>query len=131
MPLKGKDGVVKAGSPSAVAVADVQSWNLDVQAESRDTYSMGDEWKGAYTHVKTWSGSVEVYLATTGIPAALEAGAAVTLELYPGGETDGTGYYSGDAVITSTAVSEAKDGEAMLTINFMGDGALTQAVVTV
>jgi hypothetical protein len=129
MPLKGKDGVVKAGT-APTAVGQVQSWNLDIQAESRQTYSMGDEWQGAYAHVKSASGSAELYLPDAGVLSDLEAGKTVALELYPGGETDGTGYFTLSAVITANAISEAKDGEAMLTVNFLADGAVTQATVS-
>lgn len=125
--LKGKDGVVKFGTP-AVAVLKVQSWNLDPQADEVSGWGMGDEWEESFTTIKRWSGSAEVYLnpADAAVPGL---GEAVAAELFPGGETSGSGFFSGNVVVTGAAKSGSKDGIPTLTINFKGTGALTESTV--
>jgi len=127
--LKGKDGVVKAGTPLA-AFGAVQNWNIDEQADVVAGWGMGDAAESAFTTVKRYSGSVEVYLNPADESDDLAVGDEVALELYPGGETSGSGYFSGDVLITGLARSSAKDGIPALNINFRNaSGVLTKGTV--
>ncbi|MGX0875925.1 hypothetical protein ACSSV4_000597 [Roseovarius sp. MBR-154] len=125
--LKGKDGVVKFGTPVAAVLA-VQSWNLDPQADEVSGWGMGDEWEESFATIKRYSGSVEVYLnpADAAVPDLAET---VAVELFPGGETTGSGFFSGNVVITGKAMSGSKDGIPTMTLNIKGTGALTESTV--
>lgn len=125
---KGKDGVVRLGTPRT-ALLHVQSWNLDVSTDAVETWSMGDEWTDNFGTVKKFSGSIECYLDDADA-AAPGVGAEIAFDLYPGGTTTGSGYYSGNALVTGTPISGAKDGVPTITFNFAGKGALAEATAT-
>lgn len=112
-------------------VGHLQSWNIDEQAAVLEGYSMGDSWADNETGIKRWSGSCEAYFDPADA-GQIEArpGDIVALNLYPGGETTGLPYMSGNAIVTGNPKSGTKDGWVTLTINFAGKGALTQATVT-
>ena len=126
--LRGFDGVVKTGTGPTDLVK-VQSWNIDAQADTVEGWGMGDTWATTYGTVSRWSGSVEFYLPSDGMPSDLVTGTTIALELYPGGEVSGTGYWSGDAVVTGTPSQGAKDGIPTVTFNFAGTGTLTNTTV--
>lgn len=126
--LKGKDGVVKLGSP-ALAVAFVQSWNLDEEADEVSGWGMGDEYETSFTTVKRFSGSAEVYFDPGNASANLRVGDEIKLELYPGGETSGSAYFTGEVCISALAHSGDKGGIPNLKINFKGRGDLTRQAV--
>jgi len=123
----GKDGAVHVG---ANAVAAVQSWALDVQAETASGWGMGDEWKTTEATIKGWSGNVEAYFdpADATGQGALEAGDSVTLSLYPHAEGAGATYFTGTAIITGKPISAPKGDWVSVTFNFEGSGALTESV---
>lgn len=109
-------------------VAHLQGWNLDVQAAVLEGYSMGDGWADAETGIKRWTGSCEVYFdAADAGQIAAEVGEIVAIQLYPGGETAGQPYFSGNAIITGVPMSGTKDGWVSKTINFSGKGPLSEA----
>lgn len=109
-------------------VGHLQGWNLDVQAAVLEGYSMGDGWADNETGIKRWTGSCEVYFdeADAGQIAA-EVGEVVAIQLYPGGNTPGQPYFSGNAIITGVPLSGTKDGWVAKTINFGGKGPLAEA----
>lgn len=123
--LKGKDGVVKFGAPLA-ALGAVQNWNIDEQSDTVSGWGMGDDYENSFTTVKRWSGSCEVYLDFADASDDLAVGDEIAIELYPGGETVGSGYFSGTVIITGLARGGAKDGIPTLNINFRNQGALTK-----
>lgn len=125
--LKGKDGVVYFGTPKA-KMGHVQSWNLDEQSDTVSGWGMGDSYESTFTTIKRWTGSCEVYLDFADNSSTLGIGDEIALELYPGGETTGSGYYSGNVIIAGLNRSGAKDGIPSLVINFMNQGALSEAV---
>lgn len=59
----------------------------------------------------------------------LAAGATVTLNLYPEGNTTGDTYWTGDVIITSISYSASFDGLVEATFSFTGTGALTESTV--
>lgn len=127
--LKGKDGVVKFGTPAA-ALGAVQNWNVDEQSDTVSGWGMGDEYENTFTTIKRWSGSVEVYLNFADASDDIEIGDEVTVGLYPGGETTGSGYFSGAVIVTGLARGSAKDGIPNLNINFRNQGALVKGTAT-
>lgn len=125
--IHGQHGVVHGGG---VAVAHVQSYNVDIQAAALEGYSMGEIWADAETGIKKWSGSLECYYdpADAG-QINLEAGSEVTVDFYPSGDGSGASYRTGTAIVTGEPWSASKDGWVMTTFNFMGKGALTTTTV--
>lgn len=126
--LKGKDGVVKFGSPLADLGA-VQNWNVDEQSDTVSGWGMGDEYENTFTTIKRWSGSVEVYLDFADASDDLAIGDEIAVELYPGGAASGSGYFSGNVIITGLSRGSSKDGIPSLTINFRNQGALSKGTV--
>lgn len=126
----GRDGVVKAG-PSATAVGEVQSWSLDLSVALGEAWGMGDtDMRHHQNAPRKGSGSLETYLdPEDGGQALLTPGAKVDLELYPGGEASGSGYFSFSAVIESVNRSGSKDGIPSVSFAFKVDGAVTESAV--
>lgn len=127
--LKGKDGVVKFGDPLET-LGKVQDWNVDEQADTVSGWGMGDEYESTFTTVKRWTGSVTVYLNPADPSDDLGVGDELATELYPGGETTGSGYFSGDVIITGLNRSSSKDGIPVLAINFRNQDALVKGTAT-
>lgn len=125
--IHGQRGIVKiAGTDN---VAEMQSWNIDVQAEVLVGTAMGTVWGDSETGIKTWSGSFEAYFdPTDAAQILLDAGDNVDIMVYPGGETAGEPTKSGTVTITGTPLSASKDGWVSLTVNFTGKGALVTGV---
>ena len=65
---------------------------------------------------------------TTG-QGALTIGAAITLNLYPEGDTTGDTYLTGAAIVTGRTVNSSFDGLVEMSISVQGNGALTETVV--
>lgn len=125
--IHGHGGVVKADTDT---VGQLQSWNIDPQAQITPGYSMGEAWEDNEATVKRWSGSCECYFdpADAG-QINLEPGDVVDLDFYPGGEGSGATYRSGSAVVSGTPISASKDGWVSITFNFNGKGALATSTV--
>lgn len=125
----GNEGAVYVG---ANAVAEVRSWSLEVTADTVDDTVMGDTWKTNKATHKAWSGSANVLwdeTDTTG-QGALVAGAEVTLNLYPEGNTTGDIKWSGSAIVTAANKNASYDGLVEASISFIGNGALTEGTAT-
>lgn len=127
--LKGKDGVVYFGDPKARLGA-VQNWNVDEQSDTVSGWGMGDEYENTFTTIKRWSGSCEVYLDFADASDDISIGDEIPVELYPGGETTGSGYFSGDVIVTGLSRGSSKDGIPNLNINFRNQGALVKGTAT-
>ncbi|MEP1612665.1 MAG: hypothetical protein ABJL72_12185 [Roseobacter sp.] len=91
---------------------------------------MGDEYESTFTTIKRWSGSVEVYLDFADNSDDVEIGDEIPLELYPGGETTGSGYFSGNVIVTGLSRGASKEGIPNLNINFRNQGALVKGTTT-
>ena len=127
--LKGKDGVIYVGTPK-VQLGHIQSWNIDLQADQVSGWGMGDEYETSFTTVKRWSGSFEAYLDFSQAFAAISVGDELDVELYPGGESIGSGFFSGRVAVTGLPMSGSKDGIPLVTINFASRGDLTTGEVS-
>ena len=60
---------------------------------------------------------------------ALTAGAEVTLNLYPEGDTSGDTYLTGSAFVTGRSINSTYDGLVEMSISVQGNGALSQETV--
>lgn len=122
----GNDGVVKVG---ANAVGEVESFNLDISADTVETSVMGSMAKTYKPSKTSWSGSVDVLYDpddTTG-QQAMVIGTAISLSLSPqGGETTGEVVFDGSAIITGAGVATTHDDVVKRNFTFQGTGALTE-----
>lgn len=126
----GNEGVIKVGTN---VVAEVRSWSLDERAGTAEDTSMGDTYRTYKSGLNEWSGQLECWWDETDTNGqeALSAGAEVTLNLYPEGDTTGDKYYSGSAIITSVQVAGSMDNSIVSrTIQFTGNGVLNKPTVS-
>lgn len=122
----GNDGVVKVG---ANAVGEVESFTLDISADTVEVSTMGSMAKKFKPSKTSWSGSVDVLYDpddTTG-QQAMVIGTAIALSLSPqGGETTGEVVFDGSAIITGASVTTPHDDVVKRSFTFQGTDALTE-----
>lgn len=121
---RGLEGTVKIGSN---VVAEIRGFEFTMNAELIEDTTLGDTTKTYQAGNTGWSGSVQCFwdeTDTTG-QGAMTSGAEVALNLYPEGATTGDKYHSGNAIITSIAISQAINGMVEAVFSFTGNGALT------
>jgi len=125
----GNSGTVELG---ANAVGEIKSWSVDETAETADDSAMGDSWRSHVVGKNSWSGTVECHWDPddTDGQDALTAGASVTLNLYPEGNSSGADYYSGTATVEGISRSVPQDDIVSVTFTFKGNGALTASTVS-
>ncbi len=125
----GNEGVIKVG---ANAVAEVVSFSLNTHSELVEDTAKGDTWRTYKATFKSWDGALTCHFDETDTTGQnlLTEGAEITLDLYPGGETAGYFHYSGSALVEEMTIDSPEDGMVPFSINFKGNGALTQAAVS-
>jgi hypothetical protein len=124
----GSEGTVKVG---ANAIAEIRSFSIEESADTLEDTTMGDGARTYKPSLTTYTGTVDVLwdeTDTTG-QGALTIGAAVTLNLYPEGDTSGDTYYTGAAIVTGRTINSSFDGLVEMSISVQGNGALTQTTV--
>ena len=105
----GSEGTVKSGSN---AIAEIRSYSLEETADTLEDTTMGDSSRTYLPSLKTFSGSVDVFwdeTDTTG-QGSFSVGSAVTLAIYPEGDTTGYPVYSGSAIVTGKPNTGSFDG---------------------
>jgi hypothetical protein len=124
---KGSAGTVYSGSD---LIAEVKSYSVDESAVTINTTELSDSAQTYVAGTTTFTGSVDVFWDPddTG-QGTLTAGASITLNLYPEGNTSGNTYYTGSVIITGISRSTSVDGTVDATISFQGSGALTETTV--
>ena len=126
---KGSEGVVKVGSNT---VAEVRDWSISETAETIDDTTMGDSARTRQVGLTSCSGSLTAFwdeTDTTG-QGAMTVGSAITLNLYPEGETTGDSYATVSAIITEEGKSATMDGMVEATFSWEGNGAVTWGTVS-
>ena len=125
---KGSEGTVKVG---ANAIAEIRSYSIEETSDTLETTTMGDSARTYTPNLTSWSGSVDVYWDETDATGqgALTVGAAITLNVYPEGDTSADTYYTGAAIVTSVTKNASFDGLVEASISVQGTGALTSATV--
>jgi hypothetical protein len=124
----GSEGTVKVG---ANAIAEIRSFSIEETADTLEDTTMGDTARTYKPSLTTFTGTVDVLwdeTDTTG-QGALTIGAAVTLNLYPEGDTSGDTYYTGAAIVTGRTINSSFDGLVEMSISVQGSGALSQTTV--
>ena len=124
----GQLGKIELG---ANAIAEIRSFEINAVSDTLDDTVMGDTWRTNKSTFRSWSGSMEVLYDpgnTTG-QVALTIGSTAAATFYPSGDTAGMGELAGTVRVTERQVQSAHEDLVMLTIQFIGDGALTEGVV--
>ena len=124
----GSEGTVKVG---ANAIAEIRSFSIEESADTLEDTTMGDTARTYKSSLTNYTGTIDVLwdeTDTTG-QGALTIGAAVTLNLYPEGDTSGDTYYTGAAIVTGRTINSSFDGLVEMSISVQGSGALTQTTV--
>lgn len=123
----GKNGKVKFGSNFVGALT---GFDINVASDTVDLTAAEDEWKENEGTYKSWSGTVSLRLDhADAAQAASNAGDTIAFEGYTEGDTTGRTYFSGNIILTGADVSAPYDADVGRTYRFIGDGALTEAVV--
>lgn len=127
--IVGKGGNVQVG---AVTVAELDDWTLDIDADTLEDTSFGDDWKTYLQGLKAWTGSLkgrwDVATDTNGqgaLQAAILGGTSVTLALNVDSTTPHG--YSGTAFIKKIAIGANVKDLITFQADFDGSGALTYA----
>ena len=123
----GSEGLVKIGSST---VGELRSYSISETAGTIEDSTLSDSAKTYKAGQTTWSGSCDAFWdeADAG-QTAITAGASVTLNFYPEGDTAGDTYASGTAIVTEISTSAGIDGMVEVSFSFQGSGALTWATV--
>ena len=125
---KGSEGTVKVG---ANEILEIRSYSIEESADTLETSTMGDTARTYVPSLTTFTGSVDVYWDETDTngQGALSIGAAVTLNVYPEGDSSTDTYYTGSAIVTGVTRTASFDGLVEASITLQGTGALTETTV--
>ena len=121
--FNGYTGQVMIG---AVVVAELDEWDLNIDAKLIDKTIFGNTWVSNRPGLKSWNGKAKGRwdMTDTNGQLALQnaqlGGTSVSLKLYP----NATNYYSGTAYIKGIAAKAAVAGLSEVEFNFEGDGAV-------
>lgn len=122
---KGSEGVVKVG---ANTIAEVRGWEFEHSAELIEDTTLADADKTFQAGNKGGSGTITCWWDETDATGqeTLDAGAEVTLTLYPEGATTGDVTFTVSAIITSVRRSAAINGIVEAIYSWTANGAITQ-----
>ena len=91
---------------------------------------MGDTDRSYKVGLKSFTGTASLFFDETDTAQGnLDAGASITLNVYPEGAASGDTYYSGTALVTGRSINSSFDGMVEMEISFQGTGALTESTV--
>ena len=123
----GSEGTIKIGSDT---LGELRSYSLESTAETIEDTSMGDSSRSYKVGLTTFTGTASVFFDETDTAQGnLDAGASITLEVYPEGADAGDTYYSGTAIVTGRTINASFDGMVEMEISFQGSGGLTETTV--
>jgi predicted secreted protein len=141
--------ITKAGTGGAVLISDdsgttyetiaeMRSWSLEESSDTVECTGMASSQVRKYksTH-KTWSGTMDVYIAydsadggeeyTTGDTnvTAITVGTEYMFKFYADASTATFAHYDGTGIVTGISRSVAHDGMAEMSITVQGNSAIT------
>jgi predicted secreted protein len=120
----GSEGTIKIGSDT---LGELRSYSLESTAETIEDTSMGDSSRSYKVGLTTFTGTASVFFDETDTAQGnLDAGASITLEVYPEGADTGDTYYTGTAIVTGRTINASFDGMVEMEISFQGSGGLTE-----
>lgn len=125
MALAGKSGKLSVGAHTVIRI---NSWSLELDTDTLEITSLGDDWKTFIAGLKEWSASAEgfyeVHADTLGQRALQDAyfnSTEVALQLH----VSPTHYYAGTAYLSGLSVEDPVDDTVSISFEFQGTGALT------
>lgn len=123
----GSEGTIKIGSDT---LGELRSYSLESTAETIEDTSMGDSSRSYKVGLTTFTGTASVFFDETDTAQGnLDAGASITLEVYPEGADTGDTYYTGTAIVTGRTINASFDGMVEMELSFQGTGGLTETTV--
>ena len=123
----GSEGTIKISND---VVGELRSFSLESTAETIEDTSMGDTNRSYKVGLKTFTGTASVFFDETDTAQnALDAGAEITLNVYPEGASSGDTYYTGSAIVTGRTINSSFDGMVEMELSFQGTGALSESTV--
>ena len=123
----GSEGTIKISND---VVGELRSFSLESTAETIEDTSMGDTNRSYKVGLKTFTGTASVFFDETDTAQnALDAGAEITLNVYPEGASSGDTYYTGSAIVTGRTINSSFDGMVEMELSFQGNGALSESTV--
>lgn len=123
----GSEGTIKIGND---VLGELRSFSLESTAETIEDTSMGDTNRTYKVGLKSFTGSASIFFDETDTAQGnLDAGAEITLNVYPEGASSGDTYYTGSAIVTGRTINSSFDGMVEMEISFQGNGALTESTV--
>ena len=123
----GSEGTIKIGSDT---LGELRSYSLESTAETIEDTAMGDSARSYKVGLTAFTGTASVFFDETDTAQGnLDAGASITLEVYPEGAASGDTYYSGTAIVTGRTINASFDGMVEMEISFTGSGGLTESTV--
>jgi Phage major tail protein 2. len=121
----GSEGTIKIGTD---VVGELRSFSLESTAETIEDTSMGDTNRSYKVGLKTFTGTASVFFDVTDTAQnALDAGAEITLNVFPEGASSGDTFYTGSGIVTGRTINSSFDGMVEMEISFQGNGALTES----
>ena len=114
-------------------IAYQKGWNITVNLDMADASRAGQNWKEGLPGQAGWSGSFEMYHVPGNAQQILVYNNLIIAA--PGVKLTGTkflqdivtNYFSGNFFVTGISINATLGGVSSATVNFQGDGALTQA----
>ena len=123
----GSEGTIKIGSDT---LGELRSFSLESTAETIEDTAMGDTDRSYKVGLKSFTGSASFFFDETDTAQGnLDAGAEITLNVYPEGAASGDTYYTGSAIVTGRTINSSFDGMVEMEISFQGNGSLTETTV--
>jgi len=123
----GSEGTIKIGTD---VLGELRSFSLESSAETIEDTSMGDTARTYKVGLTAFSGTASVFFDETDTAQGnVDAGASITLSVFPEGATSGDTFYSGTAIVVGRNINSSFDGIVEMEISFTGSGALTESTV--
>lgn len=112
---------------AATAVANLTQWSLQIEADTAEVTSLGDDWKSFVRGTAGWSGSLQGFFADDAdVPFdAFDGANKVRVYLYPSKDAPSK-YWHGYVWPTGATVETAIGGAVSFTAPFTGDGTLSR-----
>ena len=126
----GQAGVVKVTSGgSQVAVAEVRSFTIDQETATVEKTIMGDTARKYLPSLTQFSGTMDIFIKDDDAPQVVlqtMGSDALSLEVYPSGETTGQ-KLTGNIIVTGHSITSNFDGMVEASVSFQGTGALVRS----
>lgn len=126
--ISGNNGTIFVGSG---ALAEIKSFSLTTTNDVIETTPMGNSFKTFTAGLSEASGDITCHLdvSDTDGQEALDAGATVSLDLRPNGDSTGEPKFTLTAIVNSVAISQTINDVVERSFSFTASGGVTQGTV--